>query len=91
MKNWFAQWKKRPLYAKVLSAIVALCSAVIVVLAVMFLLDFYTGSILVVMPVMGVAMLAQAALYWKRDRALAGFTAILAAFLIVLYFIRAKG
>lgn len=82
MKQWFQNWMAKPIYVRILSAVSMLCSAAIIVLALLFLTDIYTDALRLVFPLLAVAMLAQAGLYWKKDKALAVFSIMAALFML---------
>ncbi len=69
----FKDWSKQSNWARFLTVVNLLCTVAAAVLCVLYLLDI-AQLLIYVMPLMGVVMLTQSGLYWKKDRGIAIFS-----------------
>lgn len=77
--------KEKPIFNKIASVVVILCSALIIVLAMLQLLGVWENAAYAYMPLMGVNLLVNTVTNWKANRWIAIVNLIGA--LIVLLFI----
>ena len=71
MKKWLEELRKKPMYARILTVINLACSAAVFALCVLYLLDFLPNALVIALPLIGVAMMTQCGLFWKKDRGMA--------------------
>lgn len=82
MKSFLEKWKKMNTFQRAMTAVNLACSALVVLFAVLYLLDISAIGMYIAMPLMGVALLSQSALYWKKDRTMALFSLMAALFIL---------
>ncbi|MBQ4600369.1 MAG: hypothetical protein IJB17_01905 [Oscillospiraceae bacterium] len=71
MEKWLIEFLKKPLYARILTAINIVCSAAVLILCLLYLVDVIPVALPIAMPLMGIASLTQGGLFWKKDRGMA--------------------
>ncbi len=81
MKKWLENFKKKTLFARILTLVNLGCSAAVVLLSLLYLFDVYDKGIVMAMPLMGVTMMTQCGLFWKKDRAVAIFSLLAGLFM----------
>lgn len=82
MKSFLEKWKKMDSFQRVMTAVNLACSVLVVLFAVLYLLDISSLGMYIALPLMGVALLSQCALYWKKDRTMALFSLMAALFIL---------
>lgn len=82
MKKFLEKWNKMSTFERAMTAVNLACSVLVVLFAVLFLLDIATYGVYIAMPLMGVALLSQCGLYWKKDRTMALFSLMAAIFIL---------
>ena len=82
MSDFKKRWNKMNTVELVMTAVSMGCSIAMVVLGVLYLLDLSTAGLGAVMPLMGVAAIAQCALFWKKDRMVSILMALFGIFVV---------
>lgn len=80
----FKDWNTQTGWARFLTVVNLLCTVAALVLCVLYLLDV-AQLLIYAMPLMGVVMLTQSGLYWKKDRGVAIFSMIAGLFLLGMF------
>lgn len=81
MKKWLENFQKKTLFARILTLINLVCSAAVILLSLLYLFDVFEKGLVIAMPLMGVIMMTQCGLFWKKDRALAVFSLLAGLFI----------
>ena len=68
MSDFKKRWNKMNTFERVMTAVSMGCSIAVVVLGALYLLDLAALDITAALALMGIASLAQCALFWKKDR-----------------------
>ncbi len=82
MNDFQKKWEKMNTLERVLTAVTMGCSIAVVVLGLLYLLDLAAFGIAAAMPLMGIASIAQSGLFWKKDRPMAFFVALVGLFIL---------
>lgn len=91
MKVWWniinkfvERFKEKSKYEKITCVVCIISSIIVIVFAVLQILDVWNGAIAVCEIFMGVSMIAQAILQWKRNKGIALFSLGVAAFIFIV-------
>lgn len=82
MSDFQKKWNKMSTLERVMTSVSLGCSAAIVVLGVLYLLDLAAFGIAAAMPLIGIAALAQCVLFWKKDRMISVMLAMVGLFIL---------
>ena len=80
-------WCKMQMYEKIAFVLGSLCSVSVIILAALQLFGTWEKAINIFEPLLGVLMVTQAVLQWRRNKAVAVFSLCVAIFIFVVAFI----
>lgn len=81
------RWKKMTARDRIIHVLIIILSAAVIVLAALQLLGIWENSINVYEPLVGVVLLLQAKLFWKKDRKIAVMQLCAAGFVFICAFV----
>ncbi len=80
-------WCEMQMNEKIASILAGICSVSIIILASLQLLDIWDKAICIFEPLLGVLMVTQGVLQWKKNKTLAVISLCVATFIFIVAFI----
>jgi len=80
-------WCGMQMYEKISFIVGSICSVSVIMLASLQLLSIWENAINIFVPLLGVLMLTQGLLQWRRNKKLAVFSLCVAIFIFIISFI----
>lgn len=87
IKNINSAWSGMQMYEKISFVLGSICSVSVIILASLQLLGIWENAINIFEPLLGVLMLTQGVLQWRRNRKVAIFSWCVAIFIFIIAFI----
>jgi len=87
MGNINRTWCGMQMYEKISFIVGSICSVSVIMLASLQLLSIWENAINIFVPLLGVLMLTQGLLQWRRNKKLAVFSLCVAIFIFIISFI----
>ncbi|MCQ4935955.1 DUF3953 domain-containing protein [Anaerotignum propionicum] len=80
-------WYEMQMHEKIASILGSICSVCIIILASLQLLDIWDKAIYIFEPLVGVLMVTQGVLQWRKNKTVAVFSLCVAIFIFIVAFI----
>ena len=80
-------WCEMQMHEKIASILGSICSVCIIILASLQLLDIWHKAIYIFEPLVGVLMVTQGVLQWRKNKTVAVFSLCVAIFIFIVAFI----
>ncbi len=87
MKKISRAWCEMQMYEKISFILGSICSVSVIILGFMQLLDIWVKAINIFEPLLGVLMVTQGVLQWRRNKTVAVFSLCVAIFIFIITFI----
>ena len=84
MNKFVERFKEKNKYEKIACVVGLVSSIIVIVVAVLQILGVWNGAIVVCEIFMGISMISQAILQWKRNKGIALFSLGVAAFIFIV-------
>ena len=81
------RWKNMTTQDRIINALIIILSVAVIALAALQLLDIWEDAIIVYEPLVGVILLLQANLFWKKNRKIAVIQLCAAGFVFICAFV----